>query len=212
MSPAGGGVPATADPRRCLPALAAELRAEGSVISPHVRGEEELDAAAGALGELAGSGPHAEGRAGLMAGVVESIREGYLLHYGSSRLIDPPDADLALLAGDYLYAKGLGLLAAEGDLASVNLLAELISASAELHAEGDAGPRTDAVSALWLAAATAIATGPGSEDLRAAAEVRAGGDAQALFARAQQVASREGLDDHLARAVKTVGFHPSNRG
>ena len=39
---------------------------------------------------------------------LETIYEGYLLHYGRPRLFSPPDADAALLLGDYLYAQGLG--------------------------------------------------------------------------------------------------------
>ena len=39
--------------------------------------------------------------------MVEAVREGYLLHYGEPRLLVGADADLALLAGDYLYALGL---------------------------------------------------------------------------------------------------------
>ena len=38
---------------------------------------------------------------------LETIYEGYLLHYGRPRLFSPPDADAALLLGDYLYAHGL---------------------------------------------------------------------------------------------------------
>ena len=38
---------------------------------------------------------------------VETIYEGYLLHYGRPSLFRPPDADTALLLGDYLYAHGL---------------------------------------------------------------------------------------------------------
>ncbi|HJU48199.1 MAG TPA: hypothetical protein VJ689_08705, partial [Gaiellaceae bacterium] len=33
---------------------------------------------------------------------VETIYEGYLLHYGRPRLFGPPDDDTALLLGDYL--------------------------------------------------------------------------------------------------------------
>ena len=47
--------------------------------------------------------------------MVEAVREGYLLHYGEPRLLAGHDADLALLAGDYLYALGLDRLAALGD-------------------------------------------------------------------------------------------------
>ena len=60
----------------------------------------------------AGPGPRAARRAGL---VVEAVHEGYLLHYGDSRLFDTRDRDLALLAGDRLYALGLARLAALGD-------------------------------------------------------------------------------------------------
>ena len=38
---------------------------------------------------------------------LETIYEGYLVHYGEPRLFDPADADAALLLGDYLYAHGL---------------------------------------------------------------------------------------------------------
>ena len=43
--------------------------------------------------------------------MVEAVREGYLLHYGEPRLLAGHDADLALLAGDYLYALGIERLA-----------------------------------------------------------------------------------------------------
>ena len=74
--------------------------------------------------------------------LVEAIREGYLLHYEQPRLIDGADGDLRLLAGDYLYALGLEKLADRGDLDAVRELADLISLSAQVHAEnGDGSPR-----------------------------------------------------------------------
>jgi hypothetical protein len=78
--------------------------------------------------------------------VMESVREGYLLHYGESRLLADYDRDLALLAGDYLYALGLDRLAALGDTKAVAVLAELIARCAQLHAEG----RGDEVDPLWV--------------------------------------------------------------
>ena len=45
---------------------------------------------------------------------LETIYEGYLVHYGSPRLFAPPDADTALLLGDYLYAHGLVRIASNG--------------------------------------------------------------------------------------------------
>jgi hypothetical protein len=72
----------------------------------------------------------AEHRIGL-----ETIYEGYLVHYGRSRLFAPPDRDTALLLGDYLYAHGLVRIADTGDVKAVSDLAELISRCAQLRAE-----------------------------------------------------------------------------
>ena len=68
--------------------------------------------------------------------VVEAIREGELAHYGGSRVLDASDPDLALLAGDHLYALGLAELARRGDLAAVARLAAVIARCAQAHAEG----------------------------------------------------------------------------
>jgi hypothetical protein len=73
-------------------------------------------------------------RAGL-GPVVEAIREGYELHYGTPRVLAPDEDDLALLAGDRLYALGLEWLARIGDLQAVAVLADLISDTARAHAE-----------------------------------------------------------------------------
>jgi hypothetical protein len=67
---------------------------------------------------------------------LETIYEGYLVHYGRSRLFAPPDADVALLLGDYLYAHGLVRIAATGSVEAVAELAELISTCAALRAGG----------------------------------------------------------------------------
>ena len=67
---------------------------------------------------------------------MEAVREGYLLHYGESRLMAGHDPDLGLLAGDYLYALGFDRLAALGDTEAVAVLSELIARSAQLHGEG----------------------------------------------------------------------------
>ena len=50
----------------------------------------------------------------------------------------PDDPDLALLAGDRLYALGLARLAELGDLEAVAELADVISLAAQAQAEGDA--------------------------------------------------------------------------
>ena len=79
---------------------------------------------------------------------LETIYEGYLVHYGHSRLFAPADDETALLLGDYLYAHGLVRIAATGELDAVVALAELISTCAHLRAEqapGDGEAWVDAV-------------------------------------------------------------------
>jgi hypothetical protein len=68
------------------------------------------------------------------------------------------DDDLAVLAGDYLYALGIERLAASGDCAAVLLLAELIGDCAQRHVEG----RADEVAGLWREAVAAIGDESGS--------------------------------------------------
>ena len=87
--------------------------------------------------------------------VLEAVYEGYLLHYGSSRLFAGMDPDLRLLAGDALYALGLARLAESGDLAAVAELSDLIALSAQAQAEG----RGEAAEALWDASASALEPG-----------------------------------------------------
>ncbi len=70
---------------------------------------------------------------------LETIYEGYLVHYGRPRLFEPPDPDAALLLGDYLYAHGLVRVAELGELEAIRLLADLISRCAQLRAEGSPG-------------------------------------------------------------------------
>jgi len=87
--------------------------------------------------------------------VMEAVYEGYLLHYGRSRLFDGMEPDLRLLAGDALYALGLARLAESGDVPAVAELSNLISLSAQLHAEG----RGETAEALWDASASALEPG-----------------------------------------------------
>jgi hypothetical protein len=138
-----------------LGSLAALLRDGENVIAPHVVDSEEEPA----LGALAAAGPRAAEAPQEYLLLVEAIREGYLQHYDTGRVIRPEDPDLALLAGDRLYALGLERLAALGDLAAVAELADVIALCAQAHAEGDP-QRADAV---WDAGAAAVASGPGAD-------------------------------------------------
>ena len=122
---------------------------------------------------------------------LETIYEGYLVHYGSPRLFAPPDADTALLLGDYLYAHGLVRIASFGEVDAVADLSELISLSSQLRAEdaGGDGP-------LW--AATAALLGAGAELDRPRAALRLHGDAGPLDASARAAAGDEAVDRALA--------------
>jgi len=90
---------------------------------------------------------------------LETIYEGYLCHYGRSRLFAPADEELALLLGDYLYAHGLVRIAATGSVSAVAELAELISICSRLRAEGENGDAE-----AWLAAAVAVGPRPPDDD------------------------------------------------
>jgi hypothetical protein len=87
--------------------------------------------------------------------VLEAVYEGYLLHYGRPRLFADMDDDLRLLAGDALYALGLARLAESGDLPAVAELSDLISRSAQAHAES----RGAEAEARWEASASALVPG-----------------------------------------------------
>jgi hypothetical protein len=82
---------------------------------------------------------------------VETVYEAYLVHYGVPRLFDAPDADEAILLGDYLYAHGLVRIAECGGVAAVATMAELISRCAAARADevgGDGEAWVDAMRAL----------------------------------------------------------------
>jgi hypothetical protein len=140
--------------------------------------------------------------------LVESVREGYLLHYGEPRVVVGADADLALLAGDYLYALGLERLAALGDLEAIRELADLISLSAQLHDAGEDTEGGRAAGALWLASVTVVASGttPDHEHGKAALREGAPGAPAALWQAALRTAQQSGLGDRLGRAAEAIGF------
>jgi hypothetical protein len=195
-----------AAPADALRALAEQLRDECSVISEHVH---DAGSERPALGILAAAGPRAGADPGGYALLTEAIHEGYLLHYAQPRILAGLDSDLALLAGDYLYALGLERLAGLGDLDAVREFSDLISLCAQLHAEHRA-PRL--IGPLWLAGALAVGCGAGSEHERAKQAVREG-DPRAdekLRSAASGLARSADLDDELERAAEAIDF-PASR-
>ena len=124
---------------------------------------------------------------------LETIYEGYLVHYGTSRLFAPADDDAALLLGDYLYAHGLVRIAACGAVDAVADLAELISLSSQLRAEG-----TEGDGSLWAATAALLGAGRELDAPRAALRLR--GDAGPLDEAARASAGPDAVD-------RSVGAH-----
>jgi len=121
---------------------------------------------------------------------LETIYEGYLVHYGRPRLFAPGDDDTALLLGDYLYAHGVARISALHEVAAVADLADLISLCSQLRAEEAAGD-----GALW--AATAALLGRGElEEARTA--LRLHSDPQPLDAAARSAAGDDAVDAALA--------------
>jgi hypothetical protein len=147
-------------------ALAQELRTSGASAAAALRADGVAKAAGDERpgpAQLAAGGPRAAGNEGEYELLLEMIREGSLLHYGSSGVLDDQDPDLALLLGDQLYAMGLSRLADLGDLEAVAELADLISLLAQARADPAADSADELVAAIWDAGAAAIGWGTSSE-------------------------------------------------
>ena len=122
---------------------------------------------------------------------LETIYEGYLVHYGSPRLFAPTDQDAALLLGDYLYAHGLVRIAASGDVDAVADLSELISLCSQLRAE-----EADGDGPLWAATAALLGSGRALDAPRAALRLRS--DPSALDAASRAAAGGPAVEQALA--------------
>ena len=196
-----------AGPEAALEALAERLRSDGTIAADALTDPSEPPA----LGPLAAGGPRAAQDPAAYSFVIEAVREGYLLHHGRPRLLTQADPDLALLAGDYLYALGISRLATLGDPAAVIELGDLISISAQAHAEG----RPEVAEALWPAAALAVGCGV-TEAIGEAKQASREGrpDAESLLrAAAGELAFTQGLSQALADAAESIRLlAPHRRG
>lgn len=161
--------------------LAELARADDGLLAAAVRTELPRSAP---LGEEIAASPRAVEHDADLALVVEAVHEGYLLHHGEARVIDDTDPDLALLAGDRLFAAGLERLATAGDLDSVRALADVIALSAAAHAAAD----PPLAAAIWDAGCAEVGWGL-TADLTAAkiaAQTGEAGASVALAAAARQ--------------------------
>ncbi len=121
---------------------------------------------------------------------LETIYEGYLLHYGRPRLFDPPDEDVSLLLGDALLAQGLVLVAETGSTAAVGDLADLLALCTQARADD-----LDGDGAAWAATAARLGEG-GLDEARAALRERR--DAGPLQSVARACAGDSAVDAALA--------------
>ena len=170
--------------------LRAAVRESGSPLAD-VMSAAPADPATGAGADpaaLAAAGPRVAAHREDVELAVTAVLEGCLLHYGQARALQIDDPDLALLAGDRLYALGLARLAAIGDLTAIAELADIIALSAQAHTAGDG----ELALAAWQAGASSIAWG--ADDATAAAkELARAGDpsaAEALRAAAARAGDR----------------------
>ena len=128
---------------------------------------------------------------------LETIYEGFLLHYGRPRLFTPDNSETALLLGDYLYAHGLVRVAECENVVAVADLAELISLCAQLRADRAGGD-----GAAWAATAALLGTGA-LEEAREA--LRLEGDPAPLKDAARAAAGAEAVERALAAHAVRVG-------
>ncbi len=149
--------------------LAELVREQGPLMAGLLPAEGAMTNGSGPA-QIAASGPRTQGDAAEYELLIEAIYEGYRLHYGPPRLLHTEDPDLALLAGDELYALGLARLVALGDLVAVAELANVISLTALAHGAGDA----ELAGAVWDAGARAVGWGPSEEHARAKELARMG--------------------------------------
>jgi hypothetical protein len=153
--------------------LRALIAAEGEPLAAGLL-EGAVPGAEATLGAIAGGGPRARAAPEEYELLFEAIYEGFLLHYGVSRLLAEGDDDLSLLAGDRLYTLGLERLVVLGDLDAVRELADVIALCALLIGRGEGA----SCAPLWRAGAHAVGWGADERYRRAKALARAG-DARA---------------------------------
>jgi hypothetical protein len=198
-----------------LDQLHAVLEAEGGTLAEAIRRPVSDPRPAEVFGPLVAAGRRTATDPTSYALLVESILEGYLVHHAAGRVVQHPDPDLRLLAGDYLYAYGLVRLASIGDLDAVDELADLISLCAQAHAtaneDGTSAPWA-LTGGLWASAVMAVAEGSWPA-LREAKRVLRAGDGEVIkkvLHVARDRARECGLEPQLEQAL--IAFQQTVEG
>ncbi|MGK2955840.1 MAG: hypothetical protein ACSLFI_09260 [Solirubrobacterales bacterium] len=187
-----------------LVSLSERVAGEGEPLSTYVISPTSDPA----LGDLVAAGPRTLDSPAEYAFVVEAVREGYLCHYATPRVLQGADADLALLAGDLFYAIGISGLTELDDPESVGILSDLIRVAAELRAEGE----TEKAEALWMAQLLALSCGP-EPALPPLIEALQQGESDSLEGLkewSEKFASGHGLSRAFDTALKAIDSAPSN--
>jgi hypothetical protein len=167
-SPIEGGIAEDAEPP--LERLRSLLFEEGGLMGSLVLSGDLASPPAHGPAQVVAAGPRAEGSSAEYELLVETIYEGYLLHYNAPRVMRTHEADLGLLAGDRLYALGLARLVGLGDIEGVAELADVITLCALAHGGG----QPELAAGIWMAGARAVGWGASPEHEQAKALVRAG--------------------------------------
>ncbi len=165
---AEGGITEETEPP--LERLRSLLLGEGGLMSSLVLVGDLAGPPAHGPAQVVAAGPRAEGSSAEYELLVETIYEGYLLHYHAPRVMREHEADLGLLAGDRLYALGLARLVGLGDIEGVAELADVITLCALAHGGG----QPELAAGIWMAGARAVGWGASPEHEQAKALVRAG--------------------------------------
>lgn len=135
---------------------------------------------------------------------IEAVREGDCCHRARPRRIEAEDPDLALLAGDLLYAIGLEAVASVGESGPVAVLSDLIATSAQL----DPAVEAKAFQALWLGQTVALGAGSGDGHSEALGALVRGEDpeGESLLEWAVGRASGAGAGEAFGSAAQSLQF------
>jgi len=158
-----------------------QVAADSVLLAERLRTEESLSPEAGFSDLFMEAGGSETAGVDAYRLGLEYIFEGYLLHYGNSRLLEPDDPNFNLLAGDYMFARGLRAIATLEDLVGVEALAGLVRLCSFIHCE-----ELDPALAM---SAWAITT------LRLAAYSRAGGHDSPGFSGLGEMIWNSGVSD-----------------